>query len=184
MKRARPRKTRKLKALGLSDRPGLMKPVAENLPSNQEDEELAVASKFLGALWHLYGIDLFDPQRGKEPADVMCRRRGGSSVELQLAHAGRASISTEATVSDQVAATDAAIAERIRQKLNKKYSRPAGEFWLVVYWDGSQVHGWQLHEAREACSANDGSFDEIWFFYPLPGADLGYAARLWPTVCA
>ena len=83
MKRARPRKTRKLKALGLSDRPGLLKPVAENLPNDQEDEELAVASKFLGALWHLYAIDLFDPQRGKEPADVMCRRRGGTSVELQ-----------------------------------------------------------------------------------------------------
>ncbi len=27
-----------------------MKPVAENFPSNQEDEELGVASKFLGAL--------------------------------------------------------------------------------------------------------------------------------------
>lgn len=63
---------------------GPIRHVVEELPREQEDLELTVGKKFLGALQHFIGIELRDLRRGSEPADLMARSLEGEDVGIQI----------------------------------------------------------------------------------------------------
>jgi hypothetical protein len=59
-------------------------PVVEQFPRDQEDLELALGRKFLGALGRFKDIQLEGLARGSEPADLTCRSLDGTVIELQI----------------------------------------------------------------------------------------------------
>jgi hypothetical protein len=56
----------------------------EQFPRDQEDLELALGRKFLGALGRFKDIQLEGLARGSEPADLTCRSPEGTVIELQI----------------------------------------------------------------------------------------------------
>jgi hypothetical protein len=58
--------------------------VVEELPREQEDLELVLGRKFLGALSRFENIQLEGLARGTEPADLMCRLPDGTPIHLQV----------------------------------------------------------------------------------------------------
>jgi hypothetical protein len=82
-----PRQSRKpdrpLASIIFSDK-GKVHLVAETLPRNQKELELAVGKKFLGALKHFYGrrVTKLRPSSGR--ADLVCQDRDGSTLKIQV----------------------------------------------------------------------------------------------------
>jgi hypothetical protein len=59
-------------------------PIVEQFPRDQEDLELALGRKFLGALGRFKDIQLEGLAHGSEPADLTCRSPDGAIVDLQI----------------------------------------------------------------------------------------------------
>lgn len=66
---------------------GPVRPVVEPLPRTQDELELAIGQKFLGALRHFHDIHLRDLTRGAEPADLRCADADGRLVSIQVVEA-------------------------------------------------------------------------------------------------
>ena len=66
---------------------GGVRRVVEEFPREQEDLELTVGRKFLGALLHFEGVHLNALSRGPEPADIVCRASDGEIVAVQVVEA-------------------------------------------------------------------------------------------------
>lgn len=56
----------------------------ERLPRTQRELELAIGSKFLGAPAHFRSERYADLRPGSEPADLVCKRKDGSEVAIQV----------------------------------------------------------------------------------------------------
>ena len=63
---------------------GPIRRVVEQFPRTQDDLELMVGTKFLGALAHFEGISYHNLQKGPEPADLTCTSLDGRTIELQI----------------------------------------------------------------------------------------------------
>lgn len=59
-------------------------PVVEQLPREQENLELALGRKFLGALSQFEGMQLEGLARGTEPADLTCHFSNGTPIKVQI----------------------------------------------------------------------------------------------------
>lgn len=72
--------------------------------------------------------------------------------------------------------------ETIRAKVDKRYSRQQAEFWLVVY--SNEVFLQQDRSAvQEVAAFLDTAthpFSQVWYFLPMPNAELGDAVQIWP----
>jgi len=82
--RARPQKPLRNPSHVAFPKGGAPYPVVEQLPREQEDLELALGRKFIGALCHFNGIQFGELTRGAEPADLACRSPDGTATELQI----------------------------------------------------------------------------------------------------
>lgn len=56
----------------------------ERLPRTQRELELSIGGKFLGALGHFRCERYADLRPGSEPADLVCKRKDGSDVAIQV----------------------------------------------------------------------------------------------------
>ncbi len=59
-------------------------PKEEQMPRVQEELELTVGKKFVGALKHFKGIELHDLHHGPEPADLICQTAEGDQIAIQV----------------------------------------------------------------------------------------------------
>src|SRR3989338_1284933 len=65
-------------------RTGALYPVVEQLPREQENLEIALGRKFLGALGKFESIQPDGLARGTEPADLTCKCPDGTPVHVQI----------------------------------------------------------------------------------------------------
>jgi hypothetical protein len=75
------------------------------------------------------------------------------------------------------------VSAAIRAKLHKNYSKPAGQFVLLVYSTDTLISesAPDITEARELLSSIPHPFDEAWYFYPYAKIELGHVVQLWPS---
>jgi hypothetical protein len=82
--RRKPKKPVRNPAHLVFSKSGPVRRVIEELPGEQEDLELTIGMKFLGALQRFEGVQFYDLCRGSEPADLICKSPDGHSVGLQI----------------------------------------------------------------------------------------------------
>lgn len=84
--------------------------------------------------------------------------------------------------SETVAAAQTRLARRICSKLPRRYQRyHDGVLWLLAYQVADAPAGTRdFAIAREMLRRRDSPFDEVWYIWPLAGADLGAIKRVWP----
>jgi hypothetical protein len=74
------------------------------------------------------------------------------------------------------------IAKVVKDKIKQGYSKPSGEFWLLMYSSDiiPQPDDPEVLEASAILENNDHPFDQAWFIFPYPNQDLGHLVKLWP----
>jgi len=74
------------------------------------------------------------------------------------------------------------IANVVEDKIRRGYTKPEGEYWLVVYSSDiiPRATDAEIVEATSRLKGMVHPFDQAWFIFPYPNWDLGHIVRLWP----
>lgn len=69
----------------------------------------------------------------------------------------------------------------IEGKIDKQYTRyAAGPLLLLAYGQDVPVADTEVDQARAGLRSGSHRFDEVWYFFPYAGEDLGHIVRIWP----
>ncbi len=76
------------------------------------------------------------------------------------------------------------LATTILSKVSKRYTTFDGHLWLLLYETEATWAGFERDEAFKAAHLDlekaAHPFDEVWYFHPYAGEDMGSLHRIWP----